>query len=366
MNREAVDAGRALLGHAVEGRIFPAATVEVGDSRGVIWRTAAGALTFDEGAPRADDSTIFDLASLTKPIATTSAIMQLAGRGALDILEPVATFFSEWRGADREQATVQDLLEHSAGLAARLVDLPPQGRREFEHDICTMLLEYPPRSKSVYSDLGFILLGFIAEDRGRATLASQFEAIAARLPHTFAPGVLSDDDVVLTFGVPDALRARTAPTRPLDEDARRGRLLVGEVHDSYAAALGGIAGHAGLFGTAAGVGGFARALLRGARGDGASPALLSPRLVAQATRKSSVPGSSRALGWDTMLPTSSCGTAMSPAAFGHVGYTGTSLWIDPGWDRYFVLLTNRACAGGTVEQMREVRRAFHDSVVGKI
>ena len=119
--------------------------------------------------------------------------MQLAGRGALDILEPVATFFSEWRGADRERATVQDLLEHSAGLAARLIDLPPHGRREFEHDICTMLLDYPPRSKSVYSDLGFILLGFIAEDRGRATLASQFEAIAAGLPHAFAPGTLSGD-----------------------------------------------------------------------------------------------------------------------------------------------------------------------------
>jgi len=366
VNREAVDAARALLEHAIEDRIFPAATVEIGDSRGAIWRTAAGTLTFDEGALPADDSTIFDLASLTKPLATTSAILQLAGRGVLHVLEPVETFFSEWRGADREGATVQDLLEHSAGLAARLIDLPPHGRREFEHDICTMALEYPPRRKSVYSDLGFILLGFIAEDRGRATLASQFEAMATRLPHAFAPGALSPDDCLLTFGVTDALRARTAPTRPLDEDTRRGRLLVGEVHDNYAAALGGIAGHAGLFGTAAGVGGFARAVLRSARGDGAGPAPLSPRLVAQATKKSSVAGSSRALGWDTMLPTSSCGTAMSPAAFGHTGYTGTSLWIDPGWDRYFVLLTNRACAGGTLEQMREVRRAFHNSVVGRI
>jgi CubicO group peptidase (beta-lactamase class C family) len=366
VDRDAGAAARALLEHAIEDRIFPAATAEVGNSRGAIWRTTAGALTFDEGAPPADDSTIFDLASLTKPIATTSAIMQLAGRGALDILEPVATFFSEWRGADRESATVQDLLEHSAGLAARLIDLPPHGRREFEHEICTMLLEYPPRSKSVYSDLGFILLGFIAEDRGRATLASQFETIAAGLPRAFAPGMLSHDDRVLTFGVTDAMRARAAPTRPLDEDARRGRLLVGEVHDNYAAALGGVAGHAGMFGTAAGVGDFARAILRGARGDGASPAPLSPRLVAQATRKSSVAGSSRALGWDTMLPTSSCGTAMSPAAFGQVGYTGTSLWIDPGWDRYFVLLTNRACGGGSLEQMREVRRAFHNSVVGQL
>ena len=361
-----MDAARALLERAIEDRIFPAATAEAGDSRGVLWRTAAGALTFDAGALPADDSTIFDLASLTKPIATTSAIVQLAGRGALDILEPVATFFSEWRGGDRERAAVQDLLEHSAGLAARLIDRPPHGRREFEHDICRMPLEYPPRTKSVYSDLGFILLGFIAEERGRATLASQFQAIATGLALPIGPGAQSDSKHILGFGVADALRARTAPTRPLDNDARRGRLLVGEVHDNYAAALGGIAGHAGLFGTAAGVGGFARAVLRGARGDVAVPAPLSPPLVTQATRKSRVAGSSRALGWDTMLPTSSCGTAMSPAAFGHVGYTGTSLWIDPGRERYFILLTNRVCAGGTVEQMRDVRRAFHDTVAGQV
>ncbi len=92
------------------------------------------------------------------------------------------------------------------------------------------------------------------------------------------------------------------------------------------------------------------------------PQPLSPPLVAAVITKSTVPGSSRALGWDTMLPTSSCGTRMSPAAFGHVGFTGTSLWIDPLRDRYFVLLTNRACGGGTLEQMRAVRRAFHDSL----
>ena len=361
-----MDAARALLERAIEDRIFPAATVEIGDSRGAIWRTAAGTLTFDEGALPADDSTIFDLASLTKPIATTSAIMQLAGRGALDILEPVATFFSEWRGEDREPATVQDLLEHSAGLAARLIDLPPHGRREFEHDICTMPLEYPPRTKSVYSDLGFILLGFVAEDRGRATLASQFQAIATGLPHPIGLGAQSVNEHVLTFGVADALRARTAPTRPLDEDTRRGRLLVGEVHDNYAAALGGIAGHAGLFGTAAGVGGFACAVLRGARGDATVPAPLSPPLVAQATRKSSVPGSSRALGWDTMLPTSSCGSKMSPRAFGHTGFTGTSLWIDPEKNVYVVLLTNRVHPNRENDAIKHVRPAVHDAVMGEL
>jgi len=152
-----------------------------------------------------------------------------------------------------------------------------------------------------------------------------------------------------------------APTRPLPEDSRRGRLLVGEVHDDYAARLNGVAGHAGLFGSVADVGSFARVVLAGARGDRTISAPFSPDLLQIATTRSTVPGSSRALGWDTMLPTSSCGTRMSASAFGHVGFTGTSLWIDPGRDRYFVLLTNRAHGGGSLEQMRDVRRAFHDA-----
>jgi CubicO group peptidase (beta-lactamase class C family) len=262
--------------------------------------------------------------------------------------------FDEWRGPDREAATVQDLLEHASGLAARLVDPPPASRREFEHDICGLPLEYPPRTKSIYSDLGFILLGFLAADRGGAPLSELFERIKKRIDGAEAPAVLQ-------YGIPESAAERTAPTEPLPDDVRRGRRLVGEVHDNYAAALGGVAGHAGMFGTAEGVGAFARSILRGARGDAALPLPFSPDLVTRAIRKTSVAGSSRALGWDTMLPTSSCGTKLSPSAFGHVGFTGTSLWIDPPRDRYYVLLTNRVCAGGTEADIKEVRRAFHDA-----
>src|SRR5262249_24497756 len=152
-----------------------------------------------------------------------------------------------------------------------------------------------------------------------------------------------------------------APTTPLPADTRR-RPLVGEVHDDYAAALGGAAGHAGLFGDASTVGGVARLVLRAARGDRTGAAPFSPELVSVFTEKSEVPGSSRALGWDTMLPTSSCGTRMSARAFGHVGFTGTSLWIDPERDRYFVLLTNRVWGDGSSEAMQMVRRAFHDAL----
>jgi CubicO group peptidase (beta-lactamase class C family) len=345
---------RAVIQRAIADRIFPAAVAETGTSRGVEWREAFGALTFAAAAAPASADTVFDLASLTKPIATTTVVLQLLAAHRLDLREPIATFFEEWRGADREAVTVGDLLEHAGGLAPRLVDRAPEGRREFEHEICTMKLEYTPRSRSVYTDLGFILLAFLAADRGQAPFDEQFAAIAQR---AFDPG-----GEWLSFELSAEARARTAPTLPMDDDVRRGRVLAGEVHDHYAAALGGVAGHAGLFGTAGGVGRFARAVLLAARGAESAPAPLTPALVKLATRKSTAPASSRALGWDTMLPSSSCGALMSPAAFGHVGFTGTSLWIDPGADRYFVLLTNRSAGGGTIDQMRTVRRAFHEAL----
>jgi CubicO group peptidase (beta-lactamase class C family) len=341
------DRAHAVLSEARAARVFPSAVAEAGSSAEAMWLDALGTRTFDDKAP-IDLQTLYDLASLTKVVATVTAIMQLVGTAALSLDDPVARFFDEWRGADREDVTVRDLLEHASGLPARLVDVPPLGRREFEHEICSIRLEYAPRTRSIYSDLGFILLGFLAEDLGRASLPSQFSALWG--------------DPRLTFDVPPAARRSAAPTLPMDEDPRRGRTLEGEVHDNYAAALGGAAGHAGLFGTAGAVGAFARTVLRAGRGDDGQPPPFSPALVAEFTARSAVPGSSRALGWDTMLPTSSCGERMSSSAFGHVGFTGTSLWIDPGRDRYFVLLTNRVCGGGTIEAMRDVRRAFHDAL----
>lgn len=357
----AVARTRAVIAAAIEQRLFPAAVAEVGDARSVLWREAFGTLTFAPDAPATEPDTIFDLASLTKPLATTTLALNLGTQGALRLDERISTHFPDWRGSDRDHVTVKDLLEHCGGLAPRLLDPPPATRREFAHDIATMPLEYVPRSTSVYSDLGFILLGFLIAERGQRPLARQFDDVFARVTSTTRHDA---DAALLFFGVPPALIARTAPTRPLEEDARRGRILVGEVHDSYAALLGGQAGHAGLFGTSAAVGAFARACLRAARGDTTIPAPLSPALVNIATTKSAVPGSSRALGWDTMLPTSSCGAKMSPAAFGHVGFTGVSLWIDPILDRYFVLLTNRAGGGGSSDELQTVRRAFHDALAG--
>ena len=345
-----------IIAGAIARRVLPGATIEVGRAGGVLWSHAAGRLTYDPDAPATRDDTIFDLASLTKVIATATLAMRATDEERLDLESPLTECFAGWRGEDRAIVTVRDLLAHSAGLTAYLPFFRDHtGRTEFERAICTLPLEYEPRSGSIYSDLGFILLGFLLEDvsgastsgprNPGATLASQFGRLAASF--TSEP---------LTFNPPREWRPNTAPT---EIDAWRGRLLVGEVHDENAWALGGAAGHAGLFGTAAAVGGFARAVLRTLAGE---PLLAGPATMRMFARKSDVPGSTRALGWDTMLPTSSCGTRLSPASIGHTGFTGTSLWIDPERDLYVVLLTNRVHPTREGEGIHELRRAVHDAV----
>jgi len=340
-------AAARILDNAVDAGVFPAAVAEVGTASGCLWRHATGRLTYDADSPPATADTIFDMASLTKVIATTTLAMRHVDAGLTPLELPIAAALRTWRGTDRESVTVRDLLEHASGLTAHLPFYRDHvGRAEFEPAICRLPLEYEPRRESVYSDLGFILLGFILADRDPAgnELPAQFDAIAVRRGW-------GD----LQFHPPAGWRPRTAPT---ERDPWRGRTLVGEVHDENAWALGGAAGHAGLFGTVGAVGRFARDVLAGSHGDGP--------LAARATfdsfrRRTRVPGSSRALGWDTMLPTSSCGTRLSPRSIGHTGFTGTSLWIDPAADRYFVLLTNRVHPSRSNEAILAVRPAFHDA-----
>jgi CubicO group peptidase (beta-lactamase class C family) len=281
-------------------------------------------------------------------IATTSRAMQAVEAGALSLDDRVADRLTAWRGVDREGVTIADLLEHASGLTAYLPFFRDHhGRAEFERAICTLPLEYAPRTKSIYSDLGFILLGFILENAG-------FRLDEAL--RTIGGFRLQAEDPIL-FNPPRGWRDRTAPT---ELDLWRGRLLQGEVHDENAWALGGVAGHAGMFGTAGAVGAFARSVLNGLRGE---TTFARPETFARFARKSAVPGSSRALGWDTMLATSSCGTQFSPRAIGHTGFTGTSLWIDPELDVYVVLLTNRVHPSRDNNAIQPVRRAVHDAIV---
>ncbi len=321
-----------LLERAIRERVTPGAVIEVGRRADVVWRRAFGGLTYGGDAAPVEEDTIYDLASLTKVIATASVAMRFVDHGIISLETP------PWRS----------LLDHSSGLPAH-VPLYKQfrGRAEFLNAIRRTKLEHERGDVAVYSDLGFMLLGFMLEFAADATLDELFAPLASRLGE-------------IAFTPAAELRPRIAPT---EIDGWRGKLLQGEVHDENAFALGGVAGHAGLFGTVEAVGVFARSILETFQQD----TWLAKRSTMEtfATR-SSVPGSSRALGWDTMLPTSSCGTLMSARAIGHTGFTGTSLWIDPEKDLYVALLTNRVHPTREGTGIQALRRAVADAVVAAI
>jgi CubicO group peptidase (beta-lactamase class C family) len=225
-----------------------------------------------------------------------------------------------------------------------------KGRQEFQHAICSLPLEYRPDTQAIYSDLGFMLLGFIIEDAG----GDAFEMQATRVLSALTPATL-------IFNPPAPLRRTIAPT---EHDPWRGRRLVGEVHDENCWALGGAAGHAGLFGTAQAVGDFARVMLQALNGtDSRLASAGTVRLFVTSWGQST---GSRALGWDTMLKTSSCGTKMSATAFGHTGFTGTTLWIDPDRDVYVVFLTNRVNPTRDNTAIQKIRPALHDAVLSAL
>ena len=344
-HRLSFEPAHRLLAAGLEARAFPAAVIEVGTASGTLWTEAYGRLTYAPTAPPCTAETIFDLASLTKVICTTSVAMRfvLDGRASLDTR--VADVIGEWIDADRRAVTLRHLLEHSSGLPG-ISELwrTHAARDAYRRAIATLPLSYEPGTRSMYSDPGFIMLGFVLEQINGKGLDRQFAMLQAAVGE-------------IGFLPAEHLRPRIAPT---EEDSWRGRLLVGEVHDENAAALGGVAAHAGLFGTAAAVGTFARLVLATFRAD---TLLATPELMRTFATRSAIPGSSRALGWDTMLPTSSCGTLMSATAIGHTGFTGTSLWIDRVRDLYVVLLTNRVHPTRANEQLAALRPRVHDAIV---
>ncbi len=337
---------RAVIEEGLAARAFPAAVIDVGRTAGPLWQDAFGRLTYEPDAARTSLETVFDLASLTKVIATASMAMRQVDVGGLTLDASLADILPGWRHPGGYCGIhVRHLLDHSAGFPGhvRLFD-STEGRAGYEAAIRCLALKAEPGRVSEYSDVGFILLGFLLETWGGAPLDRQFCPLAALL----------DGD--MTFCPPEALRARVAPT---EIDPWRGRLLQGEVHDENAAALGGVAGHAGLFGTGPAVGAFARLVLRTFH---ERTPLGSPDLMRTFARRTETPGS-RALAWDTMLPTSSCGTKLSPTAIGHTGFTGTSLWIDWERDLYVAMLTNRVHPTRENEALVALRPRLHDSVI---
>ena len=344
---------------AIEAGATPGAVVLVARRGEIVVEEALGRLSYDEDAERVRRDTMYDLASLTKVIVTTTLSMILYEREQLDLESPVSAYIPEFSGGEKDTVLVKDLLAHSGGLLwwTELYKkfegkTPEESRAGYIETICAMPLDYPPRSKTVYSDLGVLLLGEILE---RIT-GKPLDVLAKE--ELFEP--LGMDET--QFQPSASLRSRIAPT---ERDEWRGRIVHGEVHDENAYGLGGLAPHAGLFSTARSLAPFVQMILNGGAYDG-------KRLVNGATidifttRAELVPDSSRALGWDTPSGRSSSGKYFSDESFGHTGFTGTSIWIDPKRELFAILLTNRVHPTRENRKLYEVRPLFHDAVMQAI
>jgi len=343
------DVDRLLEGFRERGA-FPGGVLAVGSRGSLIHLHPFGRLTYEADAPPVTADTLYDLASLTKVVATTTMAMILVDEGRLDLDRPVRDFLPGFQGPGKDAVTVRHLLTHSSGLpAVAPLYKEIQGRQAFVERIQAMDLEYPPGSRSVYSDLGIILLGEILERVAGRPLEAFVRA------RVFEPLGMRDT----LFRPPAELRPRIAPT---EIDPWRGRLVHGEVHDENAYAMGGVAPHAGLFGTAGDLARFAQMLLNGGKLDGRR--IVSSETVELFTRRTGIPGSDRALGWDTKSAEgSSAGTFFSPRSFGHTGFTGTSIWIDPERRIFVILLTNRVHPTRENNLIREPRPGVADAVV---
>ncbi|MCG8468175.1 MAG: serine hydrolase, partial [Gemmatimonadetes bacterium] len=342
--------------------VAPGMAIAMGRAGRLVRLRAYGRLDWDPESPAATPSTLFDLASLTKVVGTTTAIMKLVDEGRLRLDSRIGEFLPEWDRGWMRVVTVRDLLLHRGGL-------PPfrpfwrtlRGREEYRRAIGELEADYRPGSQTVYSDIGLMTLAFTIETITGRPLDDHLERTV------FGPLGMSDTGFNPSASVAD----RIAPTEM--DTVFRGEHVAGVVHDENAFALGGVAGHAGLFSTARDLARFADWILAAARegrglvGPDARRAdeLPSPSIVAAFSDRAG-PESSRALGWDTPSGRSSAGRFFGAGAFGHTGFTGTSIWIDPELDLFVVLLTNRV--NPTRDNLGHIpfRRAVHDAVATAI
>jgi len=346
---------------AVERGAFPGAVVAVGRRDTVLFLHAFGRLDYQGGAP-VTERTVWDLASLTKVVGLTTAAMMLVDEGKLDVGAPATRYVPEF-AARGDSVTVRHLLTHSSGLPAwKPFFQGVRSRRQMFSLVNAEPLEAAPGARMVYSDLGAMLLTEIVE-RVSGQRLDRF--LQARL---FRPLGMRQT----RFRPPRSWLERIAPTEV--DTTWRHRLVRGEVHDENAASMGGVSGHAGLFSTAPDLVRFVQFLLRGGATEGAGTGaqghrgtggaqLVGAQTVAEFTRVQQPGFSSRALGWDTPSENSSAGTRLSARAFGHTGFTGTSIWIDPERDLFIILLTNRVYPTRENNLIRDARRQVADFAV---
>jgi len=341
---------------AIAEKAFPGATLAVG-YKGKISLRAFGKLSYDANAAAAIPNTMYDIASLTKAVATTTLVAKLVeGDFAvpLDLDAKIERYLPEWANgpnADwRHRVTVRHLLTHTSGLPAfKEYWRTSKGKQDTLARIFAEPLEYDPGTKEIYSDLGIILMAEIVERLTGRTLDGLAKSTI------FSPLGMKDT----MYRPPKGLWSQTAPTE-IDNNLRY-RLVQGEVHDENAFAIGGVSGHAGLFSTAPDLAAFCQMLLNG--GVYAHQRILRRAMIAQFTAPQQLSGGTRTLGWAVPTEGGSSGHYFSARSFGHTGFTGTSIWIDPDRQLFVVLLTNRVHPTRENTKIQRVRPALHDAVM---
>lgn len=416
----------SILRESIAQGAFPAASIAVTHEDRLIALRAFGRFTYEAGAPSSsrilserEDSdlevspaTLFDLASLTKPVATTTMAALLYERGLLELDAPVVGILPEFLADDchaldprRHEVTFRMLLAHSSGLPAyEKLFLSAQTRDELLLAALTTALSADPGTRAEYSDIGFIVLGAalerIAEEPLDAFCQREIFGPLAMTRTTFNPPADIRQQIPPTADERDNGNARGrgggretesgsgAPAREMPEASAlsnkrstfRHKIIQGEVQDENASVMGGVAPHAGLFSTSEDLAIFAHAMLQCGAGsparempppiskhsarDALAHPILRPETVALFTRREPAPpGTSRALGWDTPSTPSQSGKYFGPNSYGHLGYTGTSLWIDPDRQLSITLLTNRTWPDCSNQAIKQIRPRFHDAIV---
>lgn len=346
------DSVRRVLQAGVRDSVFPGAVALIGTRTQIVSEVAVGRIDWADTAAAADVRTIWDVASLTKVVGMTTAMMQQVERRAIALDAPVQRYLPEFAGPGKEAVTIRHLLTHTSGLPAhRTLWTESETAEQARQIVLSTRLDTVPGTRYVYSDLGAMIAGWVIERVTGQSLDLYLQA------QVFGPLGMVDT----RYHPPASDLARIAPT---ERDPWRNRHLRGEVHDENAFRLGGVSAHAGLFSTGADLARFAQMMLNGGELGGAR--VVRPQTITEFTRPQDPARSHRALGWETPNGTNSAGRVLGCPAFGHTGFTGTSIWIDPSRDLFVVILTNRVNPTRANSRIAPVRTTIADAAAGAV
>jgi len=348
----------SIIDSAINNKIFPGAQVFISKDNNILYSGGFGRHTYEKQSEKVTNKTIYDIASITKVLSTTPIIMKMVAKKQISLDQPVRFFIPEFKGGNKDLVTIRHLLTHSSGIKAYrkfFLEKNIKTQKDIINEIISMELEFMPGTKFSYSDLGFILLKEIIE----LLTNKPIEQIADSW-------IFSPLDMNSTYYLPnESVITQIAPTEI--DNIYRNRLVHGEVHDENTYLMGGVSTHAGVFSKSEDIANYAQMYLN--RGSWRGNRIFKESIIKKFTKKQNTPKSSDyAIGWDTPSNNgkSSAGDFFSDGSFGHLGFTGTSLWIDPNQNIIIVLLTNRVYPSREREGIYGIRRKFYNAVMDQL